>query len=99
MLDAPPALADVLNARVQPHLPRLADCHCRRWELVRQGDSGSPLNGRWRYNRYSPGQFFKPHYDSGCKPHAVCTLVRRPAMPCAPPICSVGRFGGGERPA
>lgn len=82
MLDAPPALADVLNERVQPHLPRLADCDYRRWELVRGGvgEARSPINGRWRYNRYRPGQFFKPHYDSGCKPPS-----HPPALPALAP--------------
>eukprot|EP00036_Acanthoecidae_sp_10tr_P010968 CAMPEP_0182917038 /NCGR_PEP_ID=MMETSP0105_2-20130417/1287_1 /TAXON_ID=81532 ORGANISM="Acanthoeca-like sp., Strain 10tr" /NCGR_SAMPLE_ID=MMETSP0105_2 /ASSEMBLY_ACC=CAM_ASM_000205 /LENGTH=282 /DNA_ID=CAMNT_0025054019 /DNA_START=38 /DNA_END=886 /DNA_ORIENTATION=- len=67
MLDAPPALADEIDRRVQPHLPKRLLCDGEEWELVRMGEgrAGGPVNRRWRYNRYTTEGFFKPHYDAG----------------------------------
>eukprot|EP00729_Bicosta_minor_P005846 gene5846-9467_t len=70
MLDAPPALADVLNDRISPHLPQRVVCEGREWALVTRGKGKAkdPLNRRWRYNRYGPDGYFKPHYDAGPYP-------------------------------
>lgn len=87
MLDAPPALADVLNDRISPHLPQRVVCEGREWALVTRGKGKAkdPLNRRWRYNRYGPDGYFKPHYDAGayCVHGSACVA----AICTTPQVC------------
>jgi hypothetical protein len=67
LFDVPDHIGLELNKRIHPHLPEkltIDDVVWCRQELG-GGYSGGPLNKRWRFNKYSPGQFFKPHYDAG----------------------------------
>eukprot|EP01127_Copromyxa_protea_P012382 TRINITY_DN3223_c0_g1_i1.p1 TRINITY_DN3223_c0_g1~~TRINITY_DN3223_c0_g1_i1.p1 ORF type:complete len:176 (-),score=17.91 TRINITY_DN3223_c0_g1_i1:55-582(-) len=67
LFDVPDQIGDELNKRIHPHLPEKIVIDGIVWcrQELGGGMSGGPLNKRWRFNKYSAGHFFKPHFDAG----------------------------------
>jgi len=67
LFDASDDIGRVLNERILPYLPETIIIDDDEWcvQYMGGGVAKCPLNKRWRFNKYSVGQFFKPHFDSG----------------------------------
>jgi len=67
LFDVPDQIGIVLNQRLLPHLPQVVECKGSKWKVqqIGGGSAKGPINQRWRFNRYSKGQFFRPHFDAG----------------------------------
>jgi len=61
LFDAHPQLAKTLNDRLLPHLDKEVECEGSKWKVCVE----EPINRRWRFNRYTKGNYFKPHFDAG----------------------------------
>jgi len=61
LCDIPKSMLDVIQNRIVDHLPPTVTYQNEEWRLKRQ----EALNGRWRFNKYSKGQKFGPHFDAG----------------------------------
>lgn len=62
LYEAHPELAATLTRRMRPHLEAIDVSAAGAWRLV---EGRSPTNERWRMNRYSEGEEFFPHFDTG----------------------------------
>ncbi|HEX8698016.1 MAG TPA: nucleoside monophosphate kinase [Myxococcaceae bacterium] len=62
LYEAHPELAATLTRRMRPHLEAIDVSAAGPWRLV---EGRSPTNERWRMNRYSEGEEFFPHFDTG----------------------------------
>ncbi|MDY7232851.1 nucleoside monophosphate kinase [Hyalangium rubrum] len=62
LYEAHPELVSTLASRMRPHLESIDVSAAGRWRLL----EGSRFpNERWRMNRYSEGEEFFPHFDTG----------------------------------
>ena len=67
LFDVPDHIGLTLNQRILSFLPEEVECLNSTWKVqqIGEGEAKGPINKRWRFNRYSKGQYFKPHYDAG----------------------------------
>jgi len=66
LFDVPDQIGSVLNRRILPFLPKTIELNGNTWhvQVPGGGKAKGPINKRWRFNRYSQGQYFKPHVDA-----------------------------------
>ncbi|KAL9658607.1 hypothetical protein ABK040_006144 [Willaertia magna] len=61
LTDCPKEVMKIFNERIERYLPLTVDIFGNEW-LLR---SGTPVNERFRFNKYEVGQKFGPHFDAG----------------------------------
>jgi len=62
---APEDVVNVINERVLPFMPEEVVIEYRHLPATRWAIHPQCINERWRFGRYTIGQYFRPHFDAG----------------------------------